>query len=78
MPASMLASHQLKNSGDEVLGHHIAPCDTHYLKPLTLALYQTRHPSSDASDKIAPALATRLDVAGALNHLRNTGRPEPA
>jgi PqqD family protein of HPr-rel-A system len=63
--------------------------DTHYLKPLTLALYQTcrDHPGY-TSTEIAAELATRLSVANTpqlhelteetLNSLRKVGLLESA
>ena len=56
----------LKNWGDEAVVYDAASGDTHYLKPLTLALYQTcrDHPGYTAHE-IAAALATRLGVPDA-------------
>jgi PqqD family protein of HPr-rel-A system len=60
-PAS---SRLLKVWGDEAVVYDAASGDTHYLKPLTLALYQTcrDHPGYTAAEHAA-ALATRLSVA---------------
>jgi PqqD family protein of HPr-rel-A system len=54
----------LRTWGDEAVLFDTASGDTHYLKPLTLALYQTcrEHPGFSASD-IFEALAQRLSVA---------------
>jgi PqqD family protein of HPr-rel-A system len=74
----------LKSWGDEAVVYDTASGDTHYLKPLTLALYQTcrDHPGY-TSDEIASTLATRLGVANTpefheltadtLNSLRKIG-----
>jgi len=53
----------LKVWGDEAVVYDAASGDTHYLKPLTLALYQIcrDHPGYNAAD-LATALATRLDL----------------
>jgi PqqD family protein of HPr-rel-A system len=57
------ATRLLKCWGDEAVVYDGESGDTHYLKPLTLALYQTcrEHPQS-TPDAIATALARRLDV----------------
>jgi len=57
-------SRLLKSWGDEAVVYDAASGDTHYLKPLTLALYRTcrEHPGYTSTD-IAAALATRLGVA---------------
>ncbi|KAB2325453.1 MAG: hypothetical protein ABS91_01575 [Thiobacillus sp. SCN 64-35] len=57
------ATRLLKCWGDEAVVYDGESGDTHYLKPLTLALYQTcrEHPQS-TPDAIAIALARRLDV----------------
>lgn len=49
--------------GNEAVLFNTASGDTHYLKPLTLALYQTcrDHPSYTSAE-LAAALATRLGV----------------
>lgn len=62
--ASPPPSRLLKSWGDEAVVYDVASGDTHYLKPLTLALYQTcrEHPGR-TSTEIAAALATRLGVA---------------
>ncbi len=54
----------LKSWGDEAVIYDTASGDTHYLKPLTLALYQTchEHPGYTA-DELATTLAARLDIA---------------
>jgi PqqD family protein of HPr-rel-A system len=54
----------LKIWGDEAVVYDTASGDTHYLKPLTLALYQAcrDHPGF-TPDALATALATRLGVA---------------
>ncbi|HWR77719.1 MAG TPA: HPr-rel-A system PqqD family peptide chaperone [Thiobacillus sp.] len=53
-----------KSWDNEAVLFNTASGDTHYLKPLTLALYQTcrDHPSYNSAE-IAAALATRLGVA---------------
>lgn len=53
----------LKKWGDEAVVYDAASGDTHYLKPLTLALYQIcrDHPGYTATG-IAAELATRLGV----------------
>jgi PqqD family protein of HPr-rel-A system len=62
--ASPPPSRQLKSWGDEAVVYDAASGDTHYLKPLTLALYQTcrEHPGY-TSTEIATALAARIGVA---------------
>ena len=57
-------SRLLKNWGDEAVVYDAASGDTHYLKPLTLALYQIcrNHPGYTSAD-LATALAERLRVA---------------
>lgn len=57
------ATRLLKCWGDEAVVYDGESGDTHYLKPFTLALYQTcrEHPQS-TPDAIAAALARRLDV----------------
>ena len=62
--ASSEPTRLLKSWGDEAVIYDTASGDTHYLKPLTLALYQTcrEHPGYTA-DELATALATRLGVA---------------
>jgi PqqD family protein of HPr-rel-A system len=79
----------LKSWGDEAVVYDTASGDTHYLKPLTLALYQTcrEHPGYTSAE-IAAALATRLNVAitpqfmeltdDTLNSLRKIGLLESA
>lgn len=54
----------MKSWADEAVIYDTASGDTHYLKPLTLALYQTcrEHPGY-TSDELATALAVRLGVA---------------
>lgn len=54
----------LKCWGDEAVIYDSASGDTHYLKPLTLALYQLcrEHPGYTA-EQLTAALAARLDVA---------------
>lgn len=61
--ASSPASQLLKSWGDEAVVYDTASGDTHYLKPLTLALYQTcrDHPGYTSAE-LAAALATRLDT----------------
>lgn len=61
--ASSLSSRLLKSWGDEAVVYDAASGDTHYLKPLTLALYQTcrDHPGFTSAE-LAAALATRLNV----------------
>jgi len=84
-----LPSRLLKSWGDEAVVYGTASGDTHYLKPLTLALYQTcrDHPGF-TSTEIACALATHLGVADTpqlhelteetLNSLRKIGLLESA
>lgn len=57
-------SRLLKSWGDEAVAYDTASGDTHYLKPLTLALYQTcrDHPGYSVGE-LAAALASRLAVA---------------
>jgi len=57
------ATRLLKCWGDEAVVYDGESGDTHYLKPLTLALYQTcrEHPQS-TPDAIAATLAQRLSV----------------
>ena len=54
----------LRTWGEEAVVFDTASGDTHYLKPLTLALYQTcrDHPGFSSSD-IFEALAQRLSIA---------------
>lgn len=59
-----LPTRLLKNWGDEAVVYDAASGDTHYLKPLTLALYQTCCNSPGyTSAELAVALASRLSVA---------------
>lgn len=79
----------LKSWGDEAVVYDTASGDTHYLKPLTNALYQAcrDHPGF-TSDELATALAARLGVANTphlheltadtLANLRKIGLLEPA
>ncbi|MBW8371051.1 MAG: HPr-rel-A system PqqD family peptide chaperone [Thiobacillus sp.] len=62
--ASSPPSRLLKSWGDEAVVYDTASGDTHYLKPLTLALYQScrDHPDYTATE-LAAALAARLGVA---------------
>lgn len=62
--ASSCPSRLLKSWGDEAVAYDTASGDTHYLKPLTLGLYQTcrDHPGY-SSDELVAALASRLGVA---------------
>jgi PqqD family protein of HPr-rel-A system len=62
--ASPTPTRLLKSWEDEAVIYDTASGDTHYLKPLTLALYQTcrEHPGY-TSDELATVLATRLGVA---------------
>jgi PqqD family protein of HPr-rel-A system len=54
----------LKSWGDEAVVYDTASGDTHYLKPLTLALYQLCHDHPGyTSVGLATALATRLGAA---------------
>ena len=83
-PAAPPPARLLKSWGDEAVVYDAASGDTHYLKPLTLALY---HICLDrpglTSTELAAALAARLDVApspqfqmlteDALASLRKTG-----
>lgn len=54
----------IKTWGDEAVVYDNGSGDTHYLKPLTLALYTTsrEHPGYNAQ-QLASVLATRLNVA---------------
>lgn len=82
-------SRLLKSWADEAVIYDAASGDTHYLKPLTLALYQTcrDHPGFTSAE-IAAALAARLNVTNSpqfmeltddtLNSLRKTGLLESA
>ncbi|KVW96755.1 HPr-rel-A system PqqD family peptide chaperone [Thiobacillus denitrificans] len=84
-----LPTRLLKNWGDEAVVYDAASGDTHYLKPLTLALYLTcrDHPGY-TSTELAAALATRLGMAETLQFqeqtvdtlasLRKVGLLEPA
>jgi PqqD family protein of HPr-rel-A system len=87
--ASSLPSRLLKSWGDEAVVFDAASGDTHYLKPLTLALYQTcrDHPGFTSAE-LAAALAARLNVPNTpqlmeltddtLNSLRKIGLLESA
>ena len=89
MHAPMLPSRLLKSWENEAVVYDAASGNTHYLKPLTLALYQTcrDHPGHSLAE-LADALAIRLGVAGTpqlhelmeetLHSLRKTGLLEPA
>jgi len=79
----------MKTYGDEAVVFDAASGDTHYLKPLTLALYQTcRDHPGHTSPEVAATLATRLGVAktpqfleltdDTLNSLRKIGLLESA
>lgn len=82
-------SRLLKSWGDEAVVYDTASGDTHYLKPLTLALYQTcrDHPGFTSAE-LAAALAARLNVTNTpqfmeltddtLNSLRKIGLLESA
>lgn len=61
---SPLPSRLLKSWGDEAVIYDTASGDTHYLKPLTRALYQTcrDHPGYTSAE-LAAALASTLGVA---------------
>lgn len=61
---SPLPSRLLKSWGDEAVIYDTASGDTHYLKPLTRALYQTcrDHPGYTSAE-LAAALASNLGVA---------------
>jgi PqqD family protein of HPr-rel-A system len=79
----------LKSWGDEAVIYDTASGDTHYLKPLTNALYQVcrDHPGL-TSDEVATLLANRLGVAdtpqlhelaeATVADLRKIGLLEPA
>jgi PqqD family protein of HPr-rel-A system len=87
--ASSFPSRLSKSWGDELVIYDAASGDTHYLKPLTLALYQTcrDHPGFTSAE-LAAALAARLNVPNTpqlmeltddtLNSLRKTGLLESA
>lgn len=61
--ASSSPSRLLKCWGDEAVVYDIASGDTHYLKPLTLALYQTCLDHAGCTHtEIAAALAIRLEL----------------
>lgn len=79
----------LKSWGHQAVVCDIASGDTHYLKPLTMALHLTCRDLSDySSAELAVALATPLEVAAtpqfleqaedALASLRKTGQLESA
>jgi len=55
---------KIKNWANEAVAYDTASGDTHYLKPLTLALYQTYrdHPGYTSAE-ITVELAQRLGVA---------------
>ena len=54
----------LKSWGDEAVVFDAASGDTHYLKPLTFALYQTcREHLGFTAAQLATTLAQRLNVA---------------
>ena len=54
----------LKSWGDEAVIYDTASGDTHYLKPLTLALYQACRANLGATPaELANALATQLGFA---------------
>ena len=84
-----LPTRLLKNWGDEAVIYDAASGDTHYLKPLTLALYQIcrDHPGYTATE-IAAELAMRLSVVNTpqlrelteetLSSLRKISLLEPA
>ena len=61
---SPLSSRLLKSWGDEAVLYDTASGDTHYLKPLTRAVYQTcrDHPGYTSAE-LAVALASTLGVA---------------
>lgn len=65
---------QIKNYGDEAVIFDAASGDTHYLKPLTLSLYQTclDHPGYTSAE-LADVLATRLGVAKTPQLIELTG-----
>ena len=82
-------SRLLKSWGDGGVVYDAASGDTHYLKPLTLALYQIcRDRPGLTSAELATELATRLNVAQSLQlrelteetlaSLRKTGLLESA
>jgi PqqD family protein of HPr-rel-A system len=87
--ASPTPSRLSKSWGDEQVIYDAASGDTHYLKPLTLALYQTcrDHPGFTSAE-LAAALAARLNVPNTpqlmeltddtLNSLRKIGLLESA
>lgn len=89
MRASSTSPRLLKTWGDEAVVYDTASGDTHYLKPDTLALYQTcrDHPGYTSAE-LADVLATRLGVAktpqfiertdDTLNSLRKIGLLESA
>ncbi|MDP2265617.1 MAG: HPr-rel-A system PqqD family peptide chaperone [Thiobacillus sp.] len=79
----------LKSWGNEAVIYDTASGDTHYLKPLTLALYQTCRANPGAtSAELANALATQLGFADipelleltedTLQHLRKINLLETA
>jgi PqqD family protein of HPr-rel-A system len=71
--ASPEPSRLLKSWGDEAVVYDAASGDTHYLKPLTLALYQLcrNHPGYTAAE-LATALAARLGVTVTPNFVELT------
>lgn len=89
MPGSSCSSRLLKSWGNEAVIFDTASGDTHYLKPLTLALYQTcrDNPGATATE-LAAALASRLGFVGTpellelteetLDHLRKISLLETA
>ena len=62
--ASPCPSRLLKSWGDEAVAYDAASGDTHYLKPITLALYQAcrDHPGCTSAE-LTQVLATRLGMA---------------
>lgn len=67
---SAVPSRLLKSWGNEAVVYDAASGDTHYLKPLTLALYQTcrDHPGYTSAE-IAAAVAARLNVTNTLQFM---------
>lgn len=89
MPGAVSTTRLLKCWGDEAVVFDSGSGDTHYLKPLTLALYQTcRERPGQTLDEVAATLAQRLGVSNTphfrllaedvLQNLRKIGLLESA
>lgn len=87
--AQVSTPHLIKTWGNEAVIYDQASGDTHYLKPVTLALYHAccEHPGYTPSE-LAAVLASRIGVANTpelldltvdtLHHLRAINLLEPA